>query len=113
MTELWVIISGGVIGGIVTTVGNLIVNHFQTAKARKLGDKRKALLKTMLSNAGPTGWRKMDTMANVIGASRDETARLLIELDARSSENGKDIWAFIDKQPLPNPDQDNSDSALS
>ena len=46
----------------------------------------------------------METMANVIGASRDEAARLLIELDARASETGHDVWAFIKDKPIPKPD---------
>lgn len=106
MTEFWAGIIGVVIGGVVTTVGHLIVSHQQTTKARKLDERRKALLSAMLSRPGPEGWRKMETMANVIGASRDETARLLIELDARSSESGRDVWAFIKDKPLPKPDEE-------
>lgn len=103
-SEFWAGIIGVVVGGVVTTLGHLIVHHWQTAAARKRDEKRKAILTEMLNNPGPEGWRKMETMANVIGASRDETARLLIELDARASETGKDVWAFIKDKPIPKPD---------
>ena len=101
--EFWAGIVGVVVGGAVTTIGHLIVHHWQTADSRKRDEKRKAILTDMLNHPGPEGWRKMETMANVIGASRDETARLLIELDARASETGEDVWAFIEDKPIPKP----------
>ena len=106
MTEFWAGILGVVVGGIVTTAGHLITHHLQTKNARKRDKTRKALLTKMLNNPGSNGWRTMDTMANVIGASRDETARLLIDLDARASEGNNDVWAFIKNKPLPKPSED-------
>lgn len=103
VSEFWAGIIGVVVGGVVTTAGHLIIHHWQTADARKRDEKRKTMLTDMLNNPGPTGWRKMETMAGVIGASREETARLLIELDARASETGKDVWAFTKDKPLPDP----------
>jgi hypothetical protein len=43
----------------------------------------------------------MKTMSGVIGASREETARLLIEVDARASESGNDSWAYTKIKPIP------------
>jgi hypothetical protein len=43
----------------------------------------------------------METLSGVIGATRDETAQLLIEIDARASETGSDTWAYIKNKPLP------------
>jgi len=43
----------------------------------------------------------MKTLSGVIGATRNETARLLIELDARASETGNDVWAYIKDKPIP------------
>jgi hypothetical protein len=104
--EFWAGIVGVVVGGVITTAGHLIVHYWQTANVRKRDKKRKEILTKMLNSPGPSGWRKMETMANVVGASRDETARLLIELDARASETGADVWAFIREKPLPNADAD-------
>jgi hypothetical protein len=55
----------------------------------------------MLDNPGPDGWRKMQALSGVIGASRDETALLLIDIGARASETGNDVWAYIAQKPLP------------
>lgn len=106
MNEFWAAIIGVVVGGVVTTLGHLIIHHWQTANERQRDEKRKAMLTRMLNNPGPSGWRKMETMAGVIGATREETARLLIELDARASETGNDVWAFTKNKPLPSPTLD-------
>ena len=106
MNEFWAAIIGVVVGGVITTLGHLIIHHWQTAGERQRDEKRKAMLTRMLNNPGPSGWRKMETMAGVIGATREETARLLIELDARASETGNDVWAFTKNMPLPNPTVD-------
>lgn len=93
---------GGVSGAALTLL-SVVLNHWLThRKQRALDKKRKALLLQMLSQR-PTGvdWRKMDTLSGVIGASREETARLLIELGARSSETGEDVWALLSEKPLP------------
>jgi hypothetical protein len=103
-SEFWAGIIGVVVGGLLTILGHWVLHHLQTHAARKRDVKRKAVLTEMLNNPGPNGWRKMDTMSNVIGASRAETARLLTELDARASETGTDVWAFIEDKPLPKGD---------
>ena len=95
----------GIIGVAVGAVGQFAIDHFrhrrETKSQRELDEKRKAYLRAMLDNPGPTGWRKMKTMSGVIGASREETARLLIELDARASETGNDSWAYRKNKPIP------------
>ncbi len=101
MSDFWAGIIGVVVGGGVTVISQLVIHHCKTETARKRDEKRKSLLTEMLNNPGPEGWRKMGTMANVIGANREETARLLIELDARASESGTDVWAFVKNKPLP------------
>lgn len=90
-----------VLGVIAGTVSNFLLHEYKLYRSRKHDRRRIKLLREMLNNPGSNGWRKMDTMANVIGATRDETARLLIEVDARASESGKDVWAYIRKKPLP------------
>ncbi|KPQ06085.1 MAG: hypothetical protein HLUCCA12_12815 [Rhodobacteraceae bacterium HLUCCA12] len=66
--------------------------------------KRKAMLRQMLNNPGAQGWRSMKTMSGVIGANREETARLLIEIGARASETGNHVWALTKNKPLPGGD---------
>ncbi len=101
MGEFWAGIIGVVVGGVVTLAGQWLQHRWKTAESRKRDEKRKELLREMLNNPGPEGWRDMKTMSGVIGASRDETARLLIEIAARASETEKDVWAYIKDKPLP------------
>lgn len=105
-SEFWAGIIGVLVGGLLTILGQYLLHRWQTDAARKRDVKRKAMLANMLENPGPTGWRKLETMANVIGANREVTARLLIELNARASESGRDVRAFVRKKPLPDPVDD-------
>jgi len=92
----------GVVLGSALTIGGQWLKHlWQTSDARERDKKRKSMLEHMLENPGPNGWRKMETLSGVIGATRDETAQLLIEIDARASETGSDTWAYIKNKPLP------------
>lgn len=106
MNEFSAGIIGALVGGGITLLGQWVKHRWETHDARKRDETRKAMLTQMLNNPGPNGWRKMETLSGVIGASRDETARLLIELGARSSETGQDVWALIKNKPLPAPNAD-------
>src|SRR5690606_523685 len=101
MNEFWAGIIGVLVGGAVTVAGQWLKHQWATQDSPARDQKRKALLTQMLNNPGPEGWRDMKTLSGVIGASRDETARLLIEIGARSSETGAGVWAFIKDKPLP------------
>ena len=101
MLKAWIGLLGVVVGSGLTIAGQFFMHRLETAQKRDRDDRRKELLKQMLDNPGPDGWRKMSTMAGVIGAERDETARLLIELGARASETGNDVWAYLKDKPLP------------
>lgn len=104
MSSFWWGVFGTTIGSAVTLLGQWIKHNWETKNARKRDDGRKALLRQMLDNPGPTGWRKMSTLSRVIGASQDDTARLLIEIGARGSETGNDVWAYAKDKPLPTAD---------
>jgi hypothetical protein len=104
VSDFWLGIFGASIGSAITLAGQWCKHRWETSEVRKRDDARKTLLRQMLSNPGPNGWRKMATLSGVIGANRDETARLLIEIDARASETENDVWAFLKDQPLPNSD---------
>ncbi len=49
--EFWAGIIGVVVGGVVTTLGHLIVHHWQTTAARKRDEKRKAILTRIIHEA--------------------------------------------------------------
>ena len=101
MEEFWAGIIGVAVGAVLTIVGQWLQHLWQSSEMRKRDKKRKSILKQLLDNPGPNGWREMETLSGVIGADRDEAARLLIEIDARASETGNDVWAYIKDKPLP------------
>jgi hypothetical protein len=74
--------------------------HLETSKQNKLDIARKKLLKRML-NEEQWPWRKLETLKHVIGADEQTTIRLLIELEARGSEDGQPLWGLISKNPFP------------
>lgn len=45
-------------------------------------------------------WRNLSTLSHVIGADEETTKRLLLEVGARASEDGKDLWAMKSRAPL-------------
>ncbi len=101
MSDFWWGVFGTTIGSGVTLTGQWIKNRWETNAIRQRDEQRKALLRQMLNNPGPHGWRSMNTLSGVIGLDRDETARLLIEVGARGSEMGNDMWAYLKDKPLP------------
>jgi hypothetical protein len=44
----------------------------------------------------------LDTLSHVVGSDSETTKRLLIEIGARASENGRDLWGLIEDHPLGN-----------
>lgn len=104
MTTFCETMLASLIGGGIAIAGQYAGHLIQTADARRRDGKRKAVLRTMLANPGPQGWRSLKTMSNVIGATEDETARLLIEIDARADEKGGGVWAYVKDKPLPTND---------
>ena len=103
MTDFGQTILASIIGGVITLAAQYIMHRIQTGKVREVDTKRSALLGRMLNNPGPLGWRNLTTMSHVLGASEQETARLLIEMDCRASETGSGGWAYIRDKPLPGP----------
>src|ERR1700690_506200 len=74
--------------------------HLQTCKQNKLDTARKKILTTMLNEKKWT-WRNLEKLKQVIGADEDTTIRLLIELEARGSEDGQPLWGLISRNPFP------------
>ncbi|MCG8493128.1 MAG: hypothetical protein MI743_16020 [Sneathiellales bacterium] len=92
---------GVAVGVMLKLAADLIKDHYQSRQSRDLDDRRKSLLKSMLENP-PEGseWRSISSLSSVIGADYPTTTRLLIELGARGSEKGNDVWALLEDKPL-------------
>lgn len=103
-TKTWVALIGligAVVGSFLTIAGNLVIHCVKSKPERELAKNRKQLLTTLLQNKE---WRRLSTLSKVIGATEEETKRLLISVGARGSENrrkdGEEIWGLISKHPL-------------
>ncbi|SEI89019.1 hypothetical protein SAMN05192553_101719 [Cyclobacterium xiamenense] len=92
--------SGAIIGSLATLAGTWLSHYLQQQAAAEKERARKDLLLALL-NDDAHDWRELETLQHVIGADEATTKRLLIDIGARASENGKPIWALISKQPLP------------
>ena len=68
-------------------------------QAASVEEKRKKLLKQLLDDKN-FRWRSIDTLSRVIGLSTEDTKKLLIEIDARGSTAGNDVWGLISRNPL-------------
>ncbi len=95
-------LSGVVIGSVITVAGNFFLHWLKQRDAARKDEPRKRLLRDMLKAEDYT-WRRFDTLQHVIGADEETTKRLLIEIGARASEDGKPLWGLISRNPLPEP----------
>ncbi|WP_042955292.1 hypothetical protein [Pseudomonas sp. G5(2012)] len=104
-TKFWVGIIGligAVIGSLLTICGNILLHWLQGKPQKDLEKSRINMLKTMLKDPRfPQGWRKLTTLSAVIGASDEETKRLLVKAGARGSEANDGMWGLIDTHPFP------------
>ena len=90
---------GALIGGVFTLLGSLLNDYLSDRRAEARDRPARELLRQMLSTN--YDWRKLTTMANVIGATHDRTTRLLLEIGARGSESDGESWSLIKRNPLP------------
>jgi hypothetical protein len=103
-TDFWVAVIGFIgvaVGALIGVGGTLLLHWMQSRPKSKLDRQRTTLLTSMLEDTRfPNRWRKLSTMARVIGASEATTTRLLIGLSARGSENDDGLWGLVKHHPL-------------
>ena len=63
--------------------------------------RRREILRTMLEDPKYDGWRSLRVLTNAIGADEETTKRLLLEIGARGSTDGKPLWCLISDHPIP------------
>lgn len=93
-------VAGAVIGSVATVAVQWLSHHLQQRAVEKRDKPRKALLLEMLKSERHQ-WRKLETLMHVIGADEETAKRLLLELGARASEDGKALWGLVGRNPLP------------
>jgi len=108
-TKFWIAligILGGVAGSLLTLAGNILLHKIKERPKQALDKKRKHTLIEMLEDERfPNKWRKIETLSAVIGASEEETKRLLVEIEARGSEKADGKWGLIKGHPFPGPNE--------
>ncbi|GAV19469.1 hypothetical protein MMIC_P0403 [Mariprofundus micogutta] len=104
-TKFWIAIIGivgGIVGSLLTLLGNIFLHKLKEKPQKELDEKRKITLKMMLEDDRfPEKWRNINTLSAVIGASKEETKRLLVGIDARGSEKADGKWGLIKYHPFP------------
>ena len=90
---------GALIGGGITLFGQKWQYDRETKLQRTRDDGRRNLLRKMLDCKAFKG-RTLKNMSIVIGAPPEETARLLIDIDARGLIGEKETWGYIKDYPL-------------
>jgi len=92
---------GVVVGSVLTIIGNIVLHSLkQRAEAGKYAPHKKLLIEMLEDERFPNKWRKLDTLMHVIGADEETTKRLLLEIDARASEDGQALWGFKKYHPF-------------
>ena len=99
-TVAWIGVIGAIIGSVSTLIGQYLIHYLKERTEKKREKPRRELLKIMLED-DRFEWRNLSTLQHVIGADEETTKRLLLEIEARASEDGKPLWALISKKPLP------------
>lgn len=105
---------GAMVGALATIVGQIgaasVTARLAERRQRRLDKPREDLLRHLLHNRPPgKKWRKMTTLRRAIGASEEETARLLVNIKARGSLDDDNVWGLISVVGLPiydDPEQD-------
>jgi len=103
MGEGWAVVVAAIgVGalGILGPIAKAFVDDYLAHKRDDpLAEARKKVLLDMLKS-GPE-WRKIGTLCDVIGASPGEVRQLLLQVGARGSELGNDMWGLISRNPFP------------
>lgn len=91
--------AGVAAGAIITTLGQIGVAAYHEWRAYRRNKDRRKLLRQMLDDPRHD-WRSLDKLRHVIGCDADTTKQLLLEIGARASESGTDMWGYVSRHPL-------------
>lgn len=104
-TNFWIAmvgLLGGVVGSLLTLLGNYLLHRHQTSEQRELEASQIKMLREMLDDDRfPDKWRSIGTLSAVIGEDEATTKRLLFKAKARGSEKNDGMWGLIKNHPLP------------
>lgn len=86
--------------GVFGTLGTTWLNHhFAQEKPNPAEKAAKELLENLL-NRPKWRWRRLDTLANVVGTDEATVRRLLLEIGARGSMTDGRLWGLVSRNPV-------------
>ena len=86
--------------GFIKDISDSALSWWREIGSGSLDRSRKARLMEMLEDKRFT-WRRLQTLADGIGATPEETRKLLVQLKARPQETDPDKWGLIARNPRP------------
>jgi len=100
---------GALAGALATMLGQVaaafVTAHLATQRQRRFDRPREKVLRHLLAHQPPgKKWRSMKTLSRAIGASEEETARLLVSVGARGSLRDAPVWGLIRIVGMPKTD---------
>lgn len=103
MDSGWAVVLGGMVG-VIGTWGTTWLNHrYAQAQKNEQEEAAKALLKELLETP-EYHWRRIDTLANVVGVNEPTVRRLLLEIGARGSMRNGKYWGLVSRNPIRSPE---------
>jgi phosphopantetheine adenylyltransferase len=86
--------------GAIKDISDTFLSWYREIKSGSLNDARRKRLREMLEDKR-FKWRKLQTLADAIGATPKETRELLVQLKCRPQEDNPDYWGLIARNPTP------------
>lgn len=96
---------GSVLGGFGTFAATWLSGYQKRLPPDRSEKVAKALLKELLE-APNCKWRKLETLASVVGMSETTVQRWLLDIGARGSMNDARYWGLISRNPFARPEDD-------
>ena len=92
---------GVLVGAVISVIGGVVTHYLRQRAQAKRDEPRRKLLTLMLEDDRfPGRWRKLDTLMHVIGSDEAAAKRLLLEIGARGSEDGQELWGLTKYHPF-------------
>jgi hypothetical protein len=103
MDSGWAAVIGSAVGGLGTFAATWLSARLNRKEPNPSEEAAKALLRKLLETPG-YHWRRIDTLANVVGTDEVTVRRLLLEIGARGSMRNGQYWGMTSRNPLEGPE---------
>lgn len=90
---------GVFVGALTNVLGSLLLEWHRGKESKKSDKLRQKILKKMLEDPR-FEWRKLSTLAAVVGCTEEQAKDHLVAISARGSETNEGQWGLISRNPL-------------